>query len=104
MGYKYKDKAILQLTATTDEQYVDFDVIKLSSINNFGTNGLLISFDIPFDDADNMYLRIPGNASGKYSDDEEIGCKRIYYKSISGTTDFQIVGFKSWGALPNSFA
>lgn len=101
--YKYKDQLVLQFSASTTATEKAFDVVKISSITNFGEKDLLISFDKNFTPDGNDYLIVEAGGTFNYADNEEVGCDKIYFKTADGTTDFQIIGFRNWGLLPNSF-
>ncbi|MDQ2086487.1 hypothetical protein RBH29_08610 [Herbivorax sp. ANBcel31] len=100
MGYKYRDEKPVQLEATTEEQYIEVSYVKISSIINFSeANKILLSINKPFAEAGNNYKVLLLGLQGSYNYNEEVSARRIYYKTLGGTAEFEISGFGNTGAI-----
>jgi hypothetical protein len=92
--YNYKNRKIFQLEATTVEDSIDVAFIKVSNIYNKGNEDLLVSYDVPFAEAGNEYEIIPAGINLAFGANEAVNCNTLYFKTLSGSTNFQFAGFK----------
>ena len=84
-------------TATTIEDSMDFVVDKIASIQNFGPEDLIIGIDEALEESDN-YLVLKSGLVITFND-ATVSCEKIYFKTNSGTTDFQVAGYDKWDGI-----
>ncbi len=92
--YNYKNRKVFQLEATTVEDSIDVAFVKVSNIYNKGNEDLLVSYDVPFAETGNEYEIIPAGINLAFGANEAVSCNTLYFKTLSGSTNFQLAGFK----------
>jgi len=95
-NYNFKNKETYQLEATTTQDEFTVNFVKVTSIWNRGNEDLLVCYDKTFDDAGNNYEIIPAGINVRNEINEEVYCGTLYFKTLSGTTSFQLSGFEDY--------
>ena len=49
---------------------------------------------MPFAEAGNEYEIIPAGINLRFEANEAVNCNTLYFKTLSGSTNFQFAGFK----------